>query len=84
MTATEHNGSSGDGRRVLCGSYVHGGVEHILLAMREDDARWRLLDVDRDTTTVIESFYPDEELDAVRGVAKLYLADQHIEGTAAR
>ena len=84
MTTTEHNRTSGSGRRVFCGSYVHGGVEHILVAMREDNALWRLLDVDRDTTIVIESFYPDEEFDAVQAVAALYLADQHIKSAVAR
>ena len=47
-------------------------------------APWRLVDVERDKAIVIESFYPDEELDAVHGVANLYLADQHIKSTAAR
>jgi hypothetical protein len=29
----------------------------------------------RISPTLIESFFPDEELDAVRAVARLYLAD---------
>ena len=83
MTSIKHERASGASSRVFCGTYARDGVEHTLVATREDDARWRLLDVDRDTTTVIESFYPDEELDAVEAVAALYLAE-HIESTAAR
>ena len=81
MTSIKHERASDASSRVLCGTYALDGVEHTLVATRVDDARWRLLDVDRDTTTVIESFYPDEELDAVEAVAALYLADQHVEST---
>ncbi|MGI8731547.1 MAG: hypothetical protein ACR2LK_16450 [Solirubrobacteraceae bacterium] len=84
MTCIKHERASHASSRVFCGTYAQDGVEHTLIATREDDARWRLLDVDRDTTNVIESFYPDEEFDAVEAVAALYLADQHIEGTVAR
>lgn len=84
MTSLKHEGASHSSSRVFCGTYARDGVEHTLVATREDEVRWRLLDVDRDTTTVIESFYPDEEFDAVEAVAVLYLADQHIESTAAR
>lgn len=83
MTSIKHERASDASSRVFCGTYARDGVEHRLVATREDDAPWRLLDVDRDTTIVIESFYPDEELDAVEAVAALYLAE-HIESTAAR
>ena len=76
MTSIKHERASDASSRVFCGTYARDGVEHTLVAAREDDARWRLLDVDRDTTTVIESFYPDEEFDAVQAVATLYLADR--------
>ena len=84
MNSIKHDRASDVSSRVVCGTYARDGVEHTLVATREDDAGWRLLDVDRDTTTVIESFYPDEGLEAVQAVAALYLADQHIESTLAR
>ncbi|MGI8730435.1 MAG: hypothetical protein ACR2LK_10680 [Solirubrobacteraceae bacterium] len=84
MTSLKHERASDASSRVFCGTYAQDGVEHTLVATREDDARWRLLDVDRDKTIVIESFYPDEGLEAVQAVAALYLADQHIESTVAR
>ncbi|MGI8729048.1 MAG: hypothetical protein ACR2LK_03510 [Solirubrobacteraceae bacterium] len=79
MTSIKHEWAPDASSRVVCGTYARDGVEHTLVAIREHDARWRLLDVDRDTTIVIESFYPDEELEAAQAVATLYLADRRTQ-----
>jgi hypothetical protein len=60
---------------VACGSYREDGVEHALVAIRENDGPWKLLDITADATAVVESFYPDEELEAVHAVADLYIHD---------
>lgn len=46
-----------------------------LVASRDPDGRWQLLDTTGDATSVIETFYLDEELDAMQAVAELYLDD---------
>lgn len=79
MTAAEHDRSSSDARRVVFGAYVREGIEHTLVALRDDEAPWTLIEIARDTTNVIETFYRDEELDSVQAVAKLYLADRRTQ-----
>lgn len=74
MTVARDNRST-NRRSVACGSYRDDGVEHTLVATREDGEPWKLLDIATHATAVIESFYPDEELGAVQTVAELYIAD---------
>ena len=45
------------------------------MAVRDHAAPWRLLDVTGDTATTIETFFADEERDAVQAVAELYLTE---------
>ena len=74
MTVARDNRST-TRRSVACGSYRDHGVEHALVAIREDGEPWKLLDIATHATAVIESFYPDEELEAVHAVADLYIDD---------
>lgn len=78
MTVARDNRST-TRRSVACGSYLDGGGEHALVAIRENGEPWKLLDIACDATSVIESFYPDEELEAVHAVAEMYIADKHCE-----
>lgn len=81
MTVARDNRST-TRRSVACGSYRDDGVEHTVVAIREDGEPWKLLDIATDATSVVESFYPDEELEAVHAVAEMYLAEKRRERAA--
>jgi hypothetical protein len=75
MTTTRHNEATTAEQRVAFGGYRLDGVEHNVVAARDDSAPWRLFDIAGNTTIVIESFYADEAFDAVQAVAEMYLTD---------
>lgn len=75
MTATQRDLTADGQQRVALGVYVRDGVDHTIVAIRDDGEPWGLLDTTDRTTMVIESFYPDEDIDAVRAVADLYVAE---------
>lgn len=74
MTVARDNRST-NRRSVACGTYRDDGIEHTLVAIREDGEPFKLLDIATCATAVVESFYPDEELEAVHAVAELYIDD---------
>jgi hypothetical protein len=78
VTATTESGAGGNQQRVELGAYVRDDAEHVV-ATRTQDSPWQLLDTTGDITSVIESFYRDEDLDAVRAVAELYAADRRCD-----
>lgn len=61
--------------RVSCGAYQQDDVGHELVAIRDDTSPWRLVDVTDAGQVLIEAFAADEELDAVRAVAEMYLGE---------
>lgn len=75
MTATQDTPAASHERRIAFGGYSRDGAEHTVVAVRDHAAPWRLFDVTGDTVTLIERFFPDEERDAVRALAELYLAE---------
>ena len=75
MTATKHTAVPSHDEHVAFGGYVSDGADHAVVGVRGHGASWRLMDVMGETATLIESFFPDEELDAVQAVARLYLAE---------
>lgn len=81
MTVARDNRST-TRRSVACGAYRDDGVEHTVVAIREDGEPWKLLDIATHATSVVESFYPDEELEAVHAVAEMYLTEKRRERAA--
>lgn len=75
MTATQHTPAASHDERIAFGGYSRDGADHTVVGVRGHGASWRLMDVTGATATLIESFFPDEELDAVQAVARLYLAE---------
>jgi len=75
MTATQQTPAASHDERIAFGGYSRDGAEHTVVAVRDHAAPWRLLDVAGDTVTLIETFFPDEQRDAVQAVAELYLAE---------
>lgn len=75
MTAARNNPQASHEEHIAFGGYVRDGADHTVLAVRDHDAPWRLLDVSSERVTLIEPFLRDEEPDAVQAVAELYLAE---------
>ena len=75
MTASQHTPAASHEKRIAFGGYSRDGAEHTVLALRDHAAPWRLFDVTGETATTIETFFADEERDAVQAVAALYLAE---------
>lgn len=75
MTATQHTRAASHETHIPFGGYSRDGAEHTVVAVRDHAAPWRLLDVTGDTATTIETFFADEERDAVQAVAELYLTE---------
>ena len=75
MTATQHTAAANHDKRIAFGGYSRDGAEHTVVAVREHAAPWRLWDVTGETATTIETFFADEERDAVQAVAELYLTE---------
>ena len=75
MTATQHSRAAGHDERIAFGGYSHDGAKHTVVAVRDHAAPWRLFDVTGETATTIETFFADEERDAVQAVAELYLTE---------
>ena len=75
MTATQHTRAASHETHIAFGGYSRDGVEHTVVAVRDHAAPWRLLDVTGDRATTIETFFADEERDAVQAVAELYLTE---------
>lgn len=75
MTATKHTPAASHDERIAFGGYSCDGAEHTVVAVRDHAAPWRLFDVTGDTETTIETFFADEERDAVQAVAELYLTE---------
>lgn len=75
MNATKHIPAAAHDERVAFGGYVHDDVAHEVVAIRNEGGAWRLVDGFGNTATVIESFFPDEEPEAVRAVAEMYLSE---------
>lgn len=75
MTATTHIPATDVDRRLVFGTYRRDGIEHEVLAVRKHGGPWQLIEAAGEGTAVVESFFSDEELDAVRAVAEMYLAE---------
>jgi hypothetical protein len=75
MTATKHSALPSHDEQMAFGGYVSDGADHMVVAVRRRGGPWQLLDVAGETVTLIERFFPDEERDAVQGLAELYLAE---------
>ena len=75
MTATQHTPAASHDKCIAFGGYSRDGTEHTVVAVRDHAAPWRLLDVTGETATTIETFFADEERDAVQAVAELYLTE---------
>ena len=75
MTASQHTPAASHEKRIAFGGYSRDGAEHTVVAVRDHAAPWRLFDVTGETATTIETFFADEERDAVQAVAALYLAE---------
>lgn len=75
MTAAEHTPAASHDTHIAFGGYSRDGAEHAVVAVRDHAAPWRLFDVTGNTTTTIETFFADEERDAVQAVAELYLTE---------
>ena len=75
MTATQHTPAASPDKRIAFGGYSRDGAEHTVVAVRDQAAPWRLFDVTGETATTIETFFADEERDAVQAVAELYLTE---------
>ena len=75
MSATKHTPAASHDTPIEFGGYSRDGAEHTVVAVRDHAAPWRLVDLTGDTATTIETFFADEELDAVQAVAELYLTE---------
>ena len=75
MNALKHTPAASHDERIAFGGYSRDGADHTVVAVRDHATPWRLLDVTGDTATTIETFFADEERDAVQAVAELYLAE---------
>lgn len=74
MTITKHSPRASR-ERVAFGAYERDDVGHEVVAVRDDTGPWRLADVTDARQALIEAFAADEELEAVRAVAEMYLAE---------
>jgi hypothetical protein len=75
MNATKHTAPASQDERIAFGGYSRDGADHTVVAVRDHATPWRLLDVTGETATTIETFFADEERDAVQAVAALYLTE---------
>ena len=69
MTASQHTPAASHDERIAFGGYIC--ADHAVVAVRDHAAPWRLFDVTGEAATTIETFFADEERDAVQAVTEL-------------
>ena len=60
---------------ITLGTYTRDGTQHTVIAARDPDKTWQLLNIAGGEATIIETLLPDEDEPEIRAIADMYLQE---------